>query len=118
MGHQRIDALERARLDSSMRRVYAALQRAGARGLLNHELVSQTHALDAPRRARELRAKGFAIEVTREDAGAWRYRLLQSRPLALTLDRSRPVVPVRADDLVIDGMTQQPLFDDDEGGGC
>ena len=76
-----MDANERARLDSSKRRVLQELAAAGADGLLNWQLVSRTGALDAPRRARELRASGFAVEVVREDGGTWRYRLLQSAPV-------------------------------------
>jgi hypothetical protein len=94
-----MDVAERERLDTGRRRVYRELLNAGREGLSNGELVTRTQQLDAPRRARELRASGFAIDVRREHGGTWRYTLIQSAPLALTLDRTRPVVPgMRHDD--------------------
>jgi len=105
---QHLDTTERARLDSSMRRVYAALLDAGSAGLLNWELVSKTSALDAPRRARELRARGFAVTVEREDGGAWRYRLLRSQSYGAALPASVVDETTR-----IDGLLQLPLFDGD-----
>ena len=103
-----MDVTERQRLDSGRVRVYRELHNAGREGLTNDELVTRCRQLDAPRRARELRAAGFAIDVRREHGGCWRYTLLQSAPLALTLDRSRAVVAgTRSDD---DEHEQGSLF--------
>ena len=107
-----MDITERARLERGVGKVLAALRAAGGRGVLNGELVMQTGHLDAPRRARELRARGYVISVEPEGGGVWRYTLLEEPGQTPPDARLAREFPLR-DDEEIDGLTQPSLF----GGG-
>lgn len=66
---------ERERLNSNRSRVLELLKR--KRRVTNVELM-HVGGMDAPRRARELRALGYNITVTRQKGGIFIYELLPS----------------------------------------